>query len=153
MKPMKVRELRQDELAAKGDWAGWHVLTVAEAGFSMLDIYGRDEVGIAVIREFADRVNDGDEPGSLHPRAAISALPRRFFRDSVEPDAATLKVFRQHLQQFIKVNESEILAPRVVVDFHVSSAPVPVPYVKATIAAFAAACESTSVMTEVVVLS
>lgn len=149
---MKVRELRQGGQVARGDWAGWHILTVAEAGFSMLDIYGRDEVGIAVIRDFADRINDGDEPGSLHPRVAISALPRRFFRDSAEPDADTLKVFREQLQQFIKANETEILAPRVLVDFHVSAAPVPVPYVKATIAAFAA-CDPTSVMTEVVVLS
>lgn len=37
----------------------WHKLVVAEAGFSMLDIYGRHKHGIdtQIIQQFADQVN------------------------------------------------------------------------------------------------
>ena len=64
---------RQEQNSDSAMWRGWHILTVAEAGFSMLDIYGRHHNGISIeaIEQFAERVNQTNESGSLHPRAPI----------------------------------------------------------------------------------
>lgn len=120
---------------ASNRWAGWHILTVAEAGFSMLDIYGRNQHGleIEVIRQFADRVNERDEAGSLHPRAPISAVPRRFFREQADSsDPAVMNDFRRHVLEFLVANQATIHAQRILIDFHVSSSSVPSRYVDAT---------------------
>lgn len=101
----------------------------------MLDIYGRLQLGldIEVIRTFADRVNEDDEPGSLHPRAPISAIPRRFFRDQADSDdLSALNEFKRHISEFIEANRKTIRASRILVDFHVSPAPVPLRYIAAT---------------------
>lgn len=130
---MKVTREQQDTTAER--WAGWHILTVAEAGFSMLDIYGRHQHGldIEVIRQFADRVNEREEAGSLHPRAPISAVPRRFFREQENTtDPLVLNHFKRHIVEFIVANQNTIRALRVLVDFHVSPVPVPRRYVDTT---------------------
>lgn len=78
-----MRITRENQDTTRERWVGWHILTVAEAGFSMLDIYGRLQYGldIEIISRFAGQVNKRDEAGSLHPTAPISALPKRFFRE------------------------------------------------------------------------
>ena len=130
---MKITRQEQDTTSQK--WIGWHILTVGEAGFSMLDIYGRLQGGldIDVIRNFADEINERDESGSLHPRAPISAIPRRFFRDQADSiDPSVLDDFKRHISEFIEANRKTIQASRILVDFHVLPAPVPPRYIEAT---------------------
>lgn len=129
---MKLKLEQQDTTANR--WAGWHILTVAEAGFSMLDIYGRHQHGldIEVIRQFADRVNERDEAGSLHPHAPISAVPRRFFREQENSsDPAVVNDLKRHILEFLVANQTTIHSQRILIDFHVSSASVPSRYVDA----------------------
>ena len=126
---MKIRREHQDTTAER--WAGWHILTVAEAGFSMLDIYGRFQhrLDIEVIRQFADRINDHDEAGSLHPRAPISAVPRRLFREQESLDNASgVKDLTRHIMEFLVANRDTIHAQKILIDFHVSPASVPLRY-------------------------
>jgi hypothetical protein len=113
----------------------WHVLTVAEDGFSMLTIYSQHHnLDNRTIRSFADRVNFQDMSGSLYPDAPISALPRRFFREQAENmDPNILNEFQQHVIEFLTVNESTINAQKILIDFHVSPAPVPERYTQATV--------------------
>jgi hypothetical protein len=150
---MKITCQQQDTTAQK--WVDWHILTVAEAGFSMLDIYGRLNRGldIDVIRNFADRINKGDESGTLHPRAPISAVPCRFFRDQSDSiDPSVLSDFKRHITEFIEANRRTILASRILVDFHVSPAPVPPRYIEATEEVFRLAGQYTPVA-EVVIFT
>lgn len=113
----------------------WHVLTVAEDGFSMLTIYSKHHnLDNRTISRFADHVNCQDMSGSLYPLAPISALPRRFFREQAEnKDPYTLNEFQQHVIEFLTMNESTINAQKILIDFHVSSAPVPERYTQATV--------------------
>ncbi len=129
---MKLTREQQDTEANR--WAGWHILTVAEAGFSMLDIYGRHQHGvdIEIIRQFADRINERDEAGSLHPRAPISAVPKRFFREQENSsDPAVVNDFKRQILEFLIANQNTIHAQRILIDFHVSPAFVPRRYVDA----------------------
>lgn len=128
---MRILRRKQDTTR---QWKGWHILTVGEAGFSMLDIYGRKQYGLAieVIRVFADRINESDESGSLYPRAPISAIPCRFFREQASStDPSVLDDFKRHISDFIESNRKTIRATRIFVDFHVSPAPVPRHYIEA----------------------
>lgn len=150
---MKISRQPQDTTVQR--WMGWHILTVGESGFSMLDIYGRLQRGldINVIRSFADRINQNDESGTLHPRAPISAIPCRFFRDqSGSTDPIVLNDFKHHITEFIEANRKTILASRILVDFHVSPAPVPPHYVEATEEVFRQTEQDTSVA-EVVIFT
>ncbi|MCX7827078.1 MAG: hypothetical protein N2689_16230 [Verrucomicrobiae bacterium] len=129
---MKITRQQQDSSPNK--WEGWHVLTVAEAGFSMLDVYARHQHGldIEIVRRFADRLNASNESGSLFPRAPISALPRRFFHDhATSDDPQILSDFRRHISEFLNANRLTIHAKRVLVDFRVSFQPVPEQYLSA----------------------
>ena len=129
---MKLTREQQDTEANR--WAGWHILTVAEAGFSMLDIYGRHQHGldIEIIRQFADRINERDEAGSLHPRAPISAVPKRFFREQENSsDPAVVNDFKRQILEFLIANQNTIHAQRILIDFHVSPDSVPRRYVDA----------------------
>lgn len=128
---MKITRQQQDTSTQR--WADWHILTVAEDGFSMLDIYGRQRgVDRNVIRSFADSINERDEPGSLHPQTSISALPRRFFREqSSSIDSTVIADFKRHIVDFIEANRSAILASKILVDFHVSPKHVPARYLEA----------------------
>lgn len=129
---MKLTRELQDTEANR--WAGWHILTVAESGFSMLDIYGRHQHGLdsEIIRQFADRINEQDEAGSLHPRAPISAVPKRFFREQENSsDPAVVKDLKRQILEFLIANQNTIHAQRILIDFHVSPASVPRRYVDA----------------------
>jgi hypothetical protein len=129
---MKITRAPQDGNPAK--WNGWHILTVGEAGFSMLDVYGRHWHGfdLQVIEQFAERINQKNESGSLHPLAPISAVPRLFFRDHAgSHDAQVLADFRRHISEFLDANRMTIHAKQVLVDFHVSAQPVQTQYLDA----------------------
>lgn len=131
---MEIERVKQKELGNAEKWNGWHILTVGEAGFSMLDIYARHGHGLdtGTIHQFADQVNRRDESGSLHPNAPVSALPRRFFRDIAENDIHNhLDEFKRHVREFIEANRKVIHARKILVDFHVSPAPVPDAYLSA----------------------
>lgn len=126
---MKITREQQDTTAER--WADWHILTVAEAGFSMLDIYGRRQhkLDIEVIQRFADRINNHDEAGSLHPLAPISAVPRRFFREQENlDDTSVVNDLKRHITDFLVANRDTIHAEKILVDFHVSPAAVPLRY-------------------------
>jgi len=97
----------------------------------MLDIYGRHKHGlhIEIIKEFADTVNRRDEAGSLHPKAPISALPRRYFREIDESDIPNhITKFRRDFSDFIAANRQTIKAKQVLIDLHVSPRPVAAEY-------------------------
>jgi hypothetical protein len=129
---MKITQQMQD--VDSNQFMDWHKLVVAEAGFSMLDIYARHkhDIDIQVIQQFADQVNRRNEPGSLYPKAPISALPRRYFREIRESEIPNhIDQFRDDLRQFIQANRSNIRASKVLVDFHVSPQPVPTEYITA----------------------
>ena len=60
--------LENHDISGK-NWKGWHILLVAEDGFSMLDIYGRQNgLDRKTIRKFADKVNELDDMGTLFPQ-------------------------------------------------------------------------------------
>jgi len=129
---MKISRMKQDTDSI--DWKGWHILTVGEAGFSMLNIYGQHMHGvdIEIIRRFADQINKRNESGSLHPKAPISAIPRSFFRD-IPKDSIKNYIydFKRHINEFIEANRTKIHARKILIDFHVSPEPVPKLYLEA----------------------
>lgn len=130
---MKLKREPQ-EYSKASRWTGWHILTVAEAGFSMLDIYGHLHYGLSsdVIGRFADRVNESDESGTLHSQAPISALPNRFFREQANIAAPEIvNDLMRHIREFLVANQKTIHAKRLLIDFHVSPAAVPARYVDA----------------------
>jgi hypothetical protein len=119
---MKLHERYIDGCPPVSVSMGEHVLTVAEAGFSMLDQYARFGHNVAVedIRRFAARVNDADEAGSLFPVAPISAVPRKYLRGEADPAG----VFR-HAADFLKANAATMHACRILIDLRVGPDPVP----------------------------
>ncbi len=148
---MKISRLR--ESSTEKQWDEWHVLTVAESGFSMLDIFGSHHYGIDrdVIRRFEEKINATNESGSLHPRAPISAVPRKFFRDlSESTDKSIITEFKRHVADFIDANEKTIRASKILVEFHVSPQAVPAHFVKATEEVFLQ-CPKGSVLCEVII--
>ena len=99
-----------------------------------MDIYGRHKHGldIEVIREFADGINRRNEPGSLHPKAPVSALPRRYFREIEDSDIPNhIEEFRRDFTEFIAANRQTIQAKQVLIDLHVSPRPVAAQYLLA----------------------
>ena len=91
----------------------FHCLTYAEDGFAPLDIWTRD-MGITKeeLIAFADSVNRRDEPGSLYPRAPVSAVPRRLIRDQRDSQALCLAI-----EDFFRNNAATIRSTKVVLDF------------------------------------
>lgn len=91
----------------------FHCLTYAEDGFAPLDIWTRD-TGITKeqLVAFADSVNRRDEAGSLYPRAAISAVPRRLIRDQRDSEALCLSI-----EHFLRANATSIRATKLILDF------------------------------------
>jgi hypothetical protein len=143
----------QDQGASFDRWADWHILTVAEVGFSMLTVYGGHHHGLGdeVLERFAGEVNERDEGGTLHPRAPISALPRRFFRDvGAGDEEAAVADFERQLVAFLGANRDAIRARRLLVDLHVSADPVPPRYLEVTVAALRR--EGADLLDEVVLL-
>ena len=113
---------------------GWHLLTVAESGFSMLSGYA-SEWGIDDndIRAFEERINASNESGSLHPRAPVSAIPSKFFRElSESTDPGVAAEFKKHIEDFLAANDNAIKAANLMIDFRVSPSPVPQHYIDAT---------------------
>ena len=104
----------------------FHCLTYAEEGFAPLNIWARDS-GIAKeeLVAFADSVNRRDEPGSLYPRALISAVPRRLIRDQSDSEALCLSI-----RHFFRANVTSIRASKIILDFRT---PKVAPYVERAI--------------------
>lgn len=122
---MKITKSRKN--SADQNWDGWHILTVAETGFSMLTFFA-EAAGCAGedVYAFAERVNQTNEAGTLYPRAPVSAVPCKYMRElSDRTDAQTIDEFKHHVASFIRANESTIHAPRILIDLHVSPVPVP----------------------------
>lgn len=112
---------------------GWHLLTVAESGFSMLSGYaGECSVDDNDIHAFEERINTSNESGSLHPKAPISAIPNKFFRElSDTTDQVVLGEFKQHIKDFLVANDNSIKAKNLLIDFRVSPSHVPQQYLDA----------------------
>ena len=91
----------------------FHVLTYAEGGLAPLSLYAR-EYGIdsTTLSDFADDVNRLGEPGSLHPRAPVSAVPRALVRAADDPIALC-----DQIVAFLHANEATIHAGRLLLDF------------------------------------
>jgi hypothetical protein len=91
----------------------FHVLTYAEGGLAPLSLYAR-AYGIdgTTLGDFADDVNRLGEPGSLHPRAPVSAVPRARVRAAEDPIA-----LRDQIIAFLHANEATIHASRLLLDF------------------------------------
>ena len=114
---MNIVEKSNFGRALKG--SGYHVLTFAETGFAMLNVYS-EEFGIDrnTIERFSQEVNQKDESGSLHPKAPISAVPRHFIRDN--NNSARLAV---QIKEFLKANENQIKANKLLIDLRAGVAP------------------------------
>ncbi len=99
--------------------SGFHVLTFAETGFAMLNIYG-EQFGLDrdTIEKFSRQVNNKDESGSLFPKAPISAIPRHFIRDDTNSETLA-----QQIQDFLKANQNHINAKKLLFDFRAGVAP------------------------------
>jgi hypothetical protein len=97
----------------------YHVLTFAETGFAMLNIYGK-QFGLDrdTIEEFSRQVNRKDESGSLYPKAPISAVPRRLIRDDNDSVALAGQII-----DFLKANKQRIKASKLLFDFRAGVAP------------------------------
>ena len=114
---------------------GWHILTVAESGFSMLSGYA-SEYGIEglALREFEERINHDNQSGSLYPKAPISALPRKYFRElSDSSDPSVLEEFATHISEFLTANSKTIKSENLAIDFRVSPTPVPQQFIDVTL--------------------
>lgn len=92
---------------------GFHVLTFAETGFAMLNIYGRQfDIDEDIIEAFSNQVNERSESGSLFPKAPISAVPRWLIRDNDKAD-----LLAEQIVDFLIANHSDIKATRLLFDF------------------------------------
>jgi hypothetical protein len=85
----------------------------------MLNIYG-NQFGLSndLLEQFAQQVNQRDEAGSLHPRAPISVIPRRYIRDGAEKEA-----IQKQIAEFISSNERIIRASIILIDFRAGITP------------------------------
>jgi hypothetical protein len=114
-----VRVSRAKESQIRAVLGEFHVLTYAEEGFSPLCMHAR-RLGVdpRVITAFAEVVNGHGEPGTLHPMAPLSAVPRELVRDrqSVDDLAASIG-------EFLRTNSETIKAPRVLLDFRMPAVP------------------------------
>lgn len=114
--PEQLRNEREDH--AMPSWVregcnecpdGGHVLTYAETGFAQLSIHGeRCGIDRETLKEFARAVNERGEPGSLHPLAPISAIPRSLIRDNAEREEIQRKI-----AEFFAANREKIRASRI----------------------------------------
>jgi len=99
--------------------SGYHVLTFAETGFAMLNIYGEQfDIDRDTIERFSQQVNREDESGSLHPKAPISAVPRHFIRDDLNSETLA-----KQIKDFLKANQNHIKAKKILFDFRAGVAP------------------------------
>lgn len=91
----------------------FHVLTYAEEGFAPLTEHTKD-AGISkkTLIAFAETVNRMNQPGSLYPKASVSAVPRPLLRDQKDSLALCLSI-----GDFYQTNASHIRAKKVLLDF------------------------------------
>jgi hypothetical protein len=91
----------------------YHILTFAETGFAMLNFYG-ETFGIDrdTLENFSKQANRKDESGSLHPKAPISIVPRRYIRDLQDVEKLTEQII-----EFLQVNQQTIHAKKILFDF------------------------------------
>jgi hypothetical protein len=91
----------------------FHCLTYAEEGYAPLNIWTRD-TGLTKdeLIAFTDSVNRRNEPGSLYPRANISAVPRHLIRDQSNAEALCLSI-----RNFFRANATSIRASKIILDF------------------------------------
>jgi len=114
---MNIIEKSSFDMEREG--SGYHILTFAETGFAMLNMYGEIfGIDISVIERFSEEVNRKDESGSLHPKAPISAVPRRFVRDGHD-----VAILTRQIEDFLKANEKYIKAENLLIDFRAGVAP------------------------------
>lgn len=91
----------------------FHVLTYAEDGLAPLSLHARDYgIDSTTLSDFADDVNRLGEPGSLHPRAPVSAVPRAMVRAAEDPIA-----LRDQIVAFLHANDATVHAKRLLFDF------------------------------------
>ena len=118
---------------------GWHILTVAESGFSMLSGYAGDYYNIdgEMICEFEEKVNKTNQAGSLHPLAPISAIPCKFFREHFDStDSEIIQEFESMISDFLNNNSKVIQAKNLVIDFRVSPEPINEKYIDTVVRIF-----------------
>lgn len=91
----------------------FHVLTYAEEGFAPLNEHTKD-AGITKkeLIAFAETVNRVNHPGSLYPKANVSAVPRLLIRDQQDAQALCLG-----LVDFYQINATVIRAKKILLDF------------------------------------
>ena len=114
---MKIVETDQFQESLKD--SGYHVLTFAETGFAMLNIYG-EQFGLDrdTIERFSTEVNRKNESSSLHPKAPISAVPRHFIRDNNNSETLS-----EQIKDFLRANQNHIKATKLLFDFRAGVAP------------------------------
>lgn len=110
--PILTRLTLDEFLSDNGQY---HVLTYAEEGFAPLNQHSRS-AGITKdqLVKFAAGVNSRCEIGTLHPLAAISAIPQSFVR---EPDPANTQALADQITKFLRQNEETIKATKIAFDF------------------------------------
>lgn len=114
---MNIIETNEFQVSLKD--SGYHVLTFAETGFAMLNMYAEQfDLDRDTIERFSQQVNRKDESGSLHPRAPISAVPRHFIRDDNNS-----KILAKQIIDFLKANKNHVKATKVLLDFRAGVAP------------------------------
>ena len=130
---MNIEIIQSNEPFEKQD--DWHILTVAEASFSMLSGYASEySIDGLALREFEERINHDNQSGSFHPKAPISAIPRKYFRELADsPDTSVLEEFKTHILDFLTANSITIKSENLVIDFRVSPSPVPQKYITTTL--------------------
>ncbi|WVN41776.1 hypothetical protein AOB54_09960 [beta proteobacterium MWH-UniP1] len=91
----------------------FHVLTYAEEGFAPLNEHTKD-TGITKkeLVAFAETVNRVNHPGSLYPKAKVSAVPRVLIREQQDAQALCLG-----LVDFYQINATVIRAKKILLDF------------------------------------
>jgi hypothetical protein len=108
---MKVERSPQNSIWPRRN--EFHCLTYAEEGFAPLNIWTRDSgLNKEELVAFADSVNRRNEPGSLYPRAPISAVPRLLIRDQSDSEALCLSI-----GHFFRANATSIKASKIILDF------------------------------------
>lgn len=124
--------------------SGFHVLTFAETGFSMLNIYG-EQYGFDrdVIEKFSKQVNAKNESGSLYPKAPISVIPRHFIREDNYSEALV-----HQIQVFLKANQQHIKAKKLLFDFRAGVVPFVVDAIK-----IALHCDCVNDLEEVIIIN
>ncbi|MDV6345037.1 hypothetical protein [Nitrosomonas sp. Is37] len=108
---MRIIKTRSAPESAKS--GEYHILTFAETGFAMLNLYG-ESFGIDrdAIENFSRQSNRADESGSLYPKAPISIVPRRYVRDLNDANQLANQII-----EFLKANQKTIHAKKILFDF------------------------------------